>query len=436
MLTTNNYYVALALTVITMLTWGTNKVAVKYLTYSVAFYTIDYFTWVFIFHIIFGLTIGADYMPPELGYGMISNLREIINHDDAKGLWVQLGGPALAGASTAAFSLIMFALTDGFGLTSAIPLLFGSAMLFGVIASYYVEDPARRGNKVLVFSGVAILFFAVLLNTIASRMNSKSRKANSSSEKDITKPLLDDQQKSESVPAAEAAPAPAVPAAEAVPAPLPAESAPAPAVPAAEAVPAPLPAESAPAAPTAEALPAPSGETTVPIPEPKEAKKLSMTMFVVLGLLGAFFDFFYAPCTAMGSSGDIPLSPYGVFLVASFASFVVVYPLAYILMRWPVKGAKATWKEYFQATWKQRWPAIWSAALLAIGNVCFATAGSTLSTTISYALSRGTLLVSALLGILCYKEFNGANASTWATQIIALILFVVAIVVEAMAAKK
>lgn len=197
----------------------------------------------------------------------------------------------------------MFALTDGFGLTSAIPLLFGSAMLFGVIASYYVEDPARRGNKVLVFSGVAILFFAVLLNTIASRMNSKSRKANSSSEKDITKPLLDDQQKSESVPAVEAAPAPAVPAAEAVPAPLPAEAAPA-----AEA--APLPAESAPAAPTAEALPVPSGETTVPIPEPKEAKKLSMTMFVVLGLLGAFFDFFYAPCTAMGSSGDIPLSPY------------------------------------------------------------------------------------------------------------------------------
>lgn len=68
--------------------------------------------------------------------------------------------------------------------------------------------------------------------------------------------------------------------------------------------------------------------------------------------------------------------------------------------------------------------------------MCFATAGSTLSTTISYALSRGTLLVSALLGILCYKEFNGASALTWLTQIVALILFVVAIIVEAMAAKK
>ena len=340
MLTTNNYYVALALTVITMLTWGTNKVAVKYLKYSVAFYTIDYFTWVFIFHIIFGLTIGADYMPPELGYGMISNLREIINHDDvravsmvnlqAKGLWVQLGGPALAGASTAAFSLIMFALTDGFGLTSAIPLLFGSAMLFGVIASYYVEDPARRGNKVLVFSGVAILFFAVLLNTIASRMNSKGRKANSSSEKsDMMKPLLDDQHASESVPSA---PAEAAPVTAEAPAEVPAE---APAEVPAE-VPAEAPAE-VPSA-TAEVPAAPAEEAKVDMPEPEEAKKLSMTMFVVLGLLGAFFDFFYAPCTAMGSSGDIPLSPYvgagrschlqGVFLIASFASFVVVYPLA------------------------------------------------------------------------------------------------------------
>ena len=45
-------------------------------------------------------------------------------------------------------------------------------------------------------------------------------------------------------------------------------------------------------------------------------------------------------------------------------------------------------------------------------------------------------VLSALLGILCYKEFNGASATTWLTQIVALILFVVAIIVEAMAAKK
>ena len=42
---------------------------------------------------------------------------------------------------------------------------------------------------------------------------------------------------------------------------------------------------------------------------------------------------------------------------------------------------------------------------------------------IGYALSRGTLLVSALLGVFVYREFNGADAKTWAVQIAALYLF-------------
>ena len=71
----------------------------------------------------------------------------------------------LAGISTTAFSLIMFVLTDGYGLTSAIPLLFGSAMLLGVLATYYIEP---KGRSVYIFSGVAVLFVAVIMNTIAS----------------------------------------------------------------------------------------------------------------------------------------------------------------------------------------------------------------------------------------------------------------------------
>lgn len=49
---------------------------------------------------------------------------------------------------------------------------------------------------------------------------------------------------------------------------------------------------------------------TVPLVEPKEEKALSMRSFVILGITAAVFDVFYAPCTAMGNSGDIPLSPY------------------------------------------------------------------------------------------------------------------------------
>lgn len=101
-------------------------------------------------------------------------------------------------------------------------------------------------------------------------------------------------------------------------------------------------------------------------------------------------------------------------------------------------------KEYFSATLKQRWPgmcflrfalhlAIWSALLLAIGNFCYASTGSALGYAISYSLSRGTLLVSALWGIFFYKEFNGANCKTWTTQLAALFLFVAAILIVAIA---
>ena len=57
--------VSLLLSVMTMITWGTNKIAVKYLTYPVSLYTIDFFTWVFIFHTLLSLTLGARWFPTE-----------------------------------------------------------------------------------------------------------------------------------------------------------------------------------------------------------------------------------------------------------------------------------------------------------------------------------------------------------------------------------
>lgn len=56
--------VSLLLAVLTMITWGTNKIAVKYLTYPVSLYTIDFFVFVFIFHTILSLTLGAKWFPP------------------------------------------------------------------------------------------------------------------------------------------------------------------------------------------------------------------------------------------------------------------------------------------------------------------------------------------------------------------------------------
>ena len=90
MFSQDNYWVSLCLAIITMITWGSNKIAVKYLTYPVAMYTIDYFTWVFIFHIILGFTMGAEWFPPMKGVGMISNLKEIIANSDVRNMIINI----------------------------------------------------------------------------------------------------------------------------------------------------------------------------------------------------------------------------------------------------------------------------------------------------------------------------------------------------------
>ena len=90
------------------------------------------------------------------------------------------------------------------------------------------------------------------------------------------------------------------------------------------AAPSPVPAEVV--APTTEAA-APTTETTVAMPE-ETKPNLSMTLFCVLGFFGALFDFFYAPCTSLGNHGSVKMSPYGVFLIVSAASFITVWPTA------------------------------------------------------------------------------------------------------------
>ena len=428
-----------------MITWGTNKIAVKYLTYPVSLYTIDFFVFVFIFHTIFSLTLGAKWFPPT-DEDTFLNIYDILKQGPAMA-WYKLGGPFVAGATTMGFTLIMFVLVDGYGLTSAIPLLFGSSMLLGVIITYFMQ---KKGNVYLIFSGVAVLFIAVVLNTLSSNMNQKCQRKKQ--EKDAllanavdnepastevapkvptessaapTAPLLEP-----AAPAVESSTAPAEPAAPAV------ESSTAPTEPAVEsstapAEPATVSVESAPAV---ESSTAPADSTSVTIPAPEEPKKLlSMRSFIILGISAAVCDVFYAPCTAMGAKDPIPLSPYGIFQVVSLASVVTVFPFAYIVMRHPLQGKKCTFSDWIHATWAQRWPAIWSGFLLALGNFGYASAGSELGFAVGYALSRGTLLVSALLGVCVYKEYNGADCKTWTVQIIALLLFLTSIIMEAMA---
>ena len=216
------------------------------------------------------------------------------------------------------FTLIMFVLVDGYGLTSAIPLLFGTSMLLGVVIVFFMEG--KKGDPLYIFTGVAVLFVAVILNTIASKymslrqftysMNQKCQEKKKSAEKkeEVTVPLTEEPKK-------------------------------------------------------------------LVFPLVHVYSKLSTTTFIILGLSAALCDVFYAPCTAMGNKDPIPLSPYveqrvrchvGHFPGCQSRLLRLRLPLRLVLlclsidrsivMRHPLKGNKCTFSDWIHATWKQRWP--------------------------------------------------------------------------------
>ena len=93
------------------------------------------------------------------------------------------------------------------------------------------------------------------------------------------------------------------------------------------------------------------------------------------------------------------------------------------MMRFPLYGEKATWKDWWNLTWKQRWPAIWGAFSWTIGTVCYALAGPQLGFAITYIFGQSTPFITSLYSIFYHREFRHAGAITWTYEILMLLSF-------------
>lgn len=377
MFVSNSVPMSLIFSIVTMLCWGTNKIAVKYSKYSVAFFTIDFFVFMFFFHLFLGLTIGSEAIGNE--NDMIQNLVDVISL--TKGKAIQIWGPFAGGVSTALFTLILNVLVDGWGLSASVPIVFGAAMLFGSLITYLIE---REANLPKLLIGLMLLLIAIIINTIASVENGKIQQARkfSNEMKSVT---VQPNATSE----------------------------------------------------TATKVLAPASSSPTESKKFEIVKKSGSSTYFWLLFWGIVTDTIYAPCTSLAKSKLPAISPYGNFLLVSIGALLIVFPATYfICMRNPIKGNRLYMKDYFTFGFADRWPAFWSAFLLAIGNVTYASAGDKLSFAISYALSRGTLLVSALWGVVYFKEFANTGRRVWYMFGTAVVLFVVAIVICAMAIEK
>ena len=157
----NSYFLAVILCVITMICWGswgnTQKLAAKNWRYELFYW--DYVLGILLFSLLIGFTLGSH---GELGRSFCTDL-------------MQLSGAAflsaiIGGIIFNASNILLSASVSLAGMSVAFPVGVGIALVLGVILNY-IGQP--KGDALLLFTGVALVVIAIILNGLASGRQQK-----------------------------------------------------------------------------------------------------------------------------------------------------------------------------------------------------------------------------------------------------------------------
>ncbi|UXX81050.1 multidrug DMT transporter permease [Reichenbachiella carrageenanivorans] len=167
MIIIQSFPVAVALCFVTMLCWGswanTQKLSKKDWPFQLFYW--DYAIGVLLFSIVLAFTMGS------MGQSGRSFLDDL-----AQASLISLGLALLGGVVFNLANILLVAAIDIAGMAVAFPVGIGIALVLGVITNYLA---APSGDPVLLFSGVAFVTVAVLLDAWAYRKISTDTKVQS-----------------------------------------------------------------------------------------------------------------------------------------------------------------------------------------------------------------------------------------------------------------
>jgi len=326
------YGAALALIIVSMLCWGswanTFKLAGKW---RFELFYFDYSLGVLIAATAYALTLG------NFGYDGFDFVDDLMHAGKRQIFFGGVGGVVFNLANMLLVAAISLA-----GLSVAFPVAIGLALVIGVIWNYILKP---QGNPALLFTGAAIVAFAIVVDAFAYR---------------------------------------ALEAGKAVQA-------------------------------------AKQGSTQGPRKTTGKGIALSLLSGV---LMGSFF-----PLVEMGKSGPLGLGPYAIGFVFALGVFLSTFVFNLFFMNFPVEGAPVAISEYFKGTSRQHLLGMVGGLIWATGTIANFVAASApesvqVGPAISYAIGQGATMVSALWGLLVWKEFAGAGPRVRLLVAVMLILFV------------
>ena len=152
-----------------------------------------------------------------------------------------------------------------------------------------------------------------------------------------------------------------------------------------------------------------------------------IVLSVVCGVLMAFFYRFIARTMDMDFAAAAPqagmMTPYSAFFVFALGIFASNFVFNAIAMRHPVSGAPITEREYFRGGFAIHLVGVLGGLIWGLGNGINLVAAGKAGAAISYGLGQGATLVSALWGILVWKEFSGSPKATSLLNLLMFLLF-------------
>ena len=164
----NDYGLAIAFCIITMLCWGswanTQKLAEK--TWRFELFYWDYVIGILLFSLISAFTLGSI---GEQGRSFVDDLTQADSRN--------IGSAFLGGIIFNAANILLGAAIAIAGMAVAFPVGIGLALVLGVLVNYF---GAEKGNPALLFTGVALVAIAIVINSMAyKRTNAMNQKVSS-----------------------------------------------------------------------------------------------------------------------------------------------------------------------------------------------------------------------------------------------------------------
>jgi glucose uptake protein len=146
----------------------------------------------------------------------------------------------------------------------------------------------------------------------------------------------------------------------------------------------------------------------------------------------------YMPLVSGAMEGEVGVGPYSLCVLFSVGIFLSTFFFNLFFMNLPLSGPPIEVFDYFKSTMRQHLLGLASGALWITGLAASLAAAAVEATAsvglgLSYGLLQGSVLIAALLGLLVWKEFAGADGRIRSLLVIMLVLFVCGIGLVAVA---